>query len=342
MSDVSAPARIAAVLRERLDAAIPAGARVALLDYPNHENVGDSAIWLGEMTYLAERGCEVVYHCDLRSYDARRLRRETDVDVVLLHGGGNLGDVWLPHQRFRERVLADVPDRRVVQLPQTIHFGDDAQLEIAKRAFAGHSQFTLMARDARSHAFAERHFACKSVLCPDSAFALGVHERSWPAQVPILWLGRTDHEAAPGARDVAATDGEVRHVDWIGRANGHPLDVAARAGGQLLAHALARVAAPPAAAERALWGDWEWLARRRVAAGEALLARGSVVVTDRLHAHILCLLSGLPHVALDNSYGKLSSYAETWGTLGAQARWADAPAQALALARELRAAQGVA
>jgi pyruvyl transferase EpsO len=328
-------------LRELLDAAIPAGSRVALLDYPNHENVGDSAIWLGEVTYLAERGCEVVYHCDLRSYDPGQLRRRLPVDLVLLHGGGNLGDVWLPHQRFREQVLADFYDRPVIQLPQTIHFGGGEHLERAQRAFAGHPDFTLMVRDTRSLAFAREHFDCPVVLCPDSAFALGELARPAAPDVPILWLGRTDHEAAAGtAAGLGAAAGEVEIADWIGRTSAGPLDLIARAGGELVASAVGRLPAAPAWIARPLWADWQWLAQRRVTVGQTLLSRGSVVVTDRLHAHILCLLLGLPHVALDNSYGKLSSFTETWETLGEQARWADDPVQALALARELRVAQG--
>ena len=34
-----------------LDAVLPAG-KLALVDFPDHSNVGDSAIWLGEMAYL--------------------------------------------------------------------------------------------------------------------------------------------------------------------------------------------------------------------------------------------------------------------------------------------------
>jgi exopolysaccharide biosynthesis protein PssK len=40
------------------------------------------------------------------------------------------------------------------------------------------------------------------------------------------------------------------------------------------------------------------------------------VITDRLHAHILCLLMDIPHVVVDNSYGKVRSFVETW-TAGA-------------------------
>ncbi|WP_276524270.1 polysaccharide pyruvyl transferase family protein, partial [Enterobacter hormaechei] len=46
-------------------------------------------------------------------------------------------------------------------------------------------------------------------------------------------------------------------------------------------------------------------ARRRVERGLRLLSRGERIVTDRLHGHILSLLLGIPHVVLDNDYGKL-------------------------------------
>jgi pyruvyl transferase EpsO len=35
-------------------------------------------------------------------------------------------------------------------------------------------------------------------------------------------------------------------------------------------------------------------------------------VTDRLHGHILSLLVGLPHAVVDNSYGKVGSFARLW------------------------------
>jgi pyruvyl transferase EpsO len=35
-------------------------------------------------------------------------------------------------------------------------------------------------------------------------------------------------------------------------------------------------------------------------------------VTDRLHAHILSVLLDLPHVVLDNNYGKVSGFMSCW------------------------------
>jgi exopolysaccharide biosynthesis predicted pyruvyltransferase EpsI len=35
-------------------------------------------------------------------------------------------------------------------------------------------------------------------------------------------------------------------------------------------------------------------------------------VTDRLHGHILSDLLGIPHVVLDNEYGKIAAYLDAW------------------------------
>ena len=44
-----------ALVHDVLDPLIPRGSQVALFDFPNHSNVGDSAIWLGEQAYLSTR-----------------------------------------------------------------------------------------------------------------------------------------------------------------------------------------------------------------------------------------------------------------------------------------------
>ena len=40
--------------------------------------------------------------------------------------------------------------------------------------------------------------------------------------------------------------------------------------------------------------------------------RGRVVVTDRLHGHILSTLCGLPHVIIDPVNHKITSYMKSW------------------------------
>jgi len=76
-------------------------------------------------------------------------------------------------------------------------------------------------------------------------------------------------------------------------------------------------------------------ARQRLRLGCGLLARGRVVITDRLHGHILCLLLGIPHVLLDNSYGKVRQFHDTWTAGAPRVRWAESAADAVGLARAL-------
>jgi hypothetical protein len=80
------------------------------------------------------------------------------------------------------------------------------------------------------------------------------------------------------------------------------------------------------------------LARRWVARGFQAIQEAKVVVTDRLHGHVFCVLAGIPHVVLDNNYHKVSSTLDTWsGNLPGVHR-AESGEQAWEIARDLLAA----
>jgi pyruvyl transferase EpsO len=113
----------------------------------------------------------------------------------------------------------------------------------------------------------------------------------------ILVLARTDKEALDGRSPPAAS------ADWI--------------------------AEPPLRAAPALWPRDvrrrfsprshtidKFLLRRlasvRLRRGLALLSTAHVVVTDRLHGVIACVLAGIPVVALDNTYNKVFGFIDTW------------------------------
>jgi pyruvyl transferase EpsO len=58
---------------------------------------------------------------------------------------------------------------------------------------------------------------------------------------------------------------------------------------------------------------YESWADTRVQRGLSQLSSAEFIVTDRLHVHILSALLGIPHVVLDNNYGKISGYIAQWG-----------------------------
>ena len=336
----SATAPVIHSLREELARAlssvIPAGTPVAVLDFPTHANVGDYAIWLGQLAYLRRAGHPVVYMCAQRDYSPERLVERVGDGVILLHGGGNLGDLWPSHQSFRERVLRDFPGKKIVQLPQSVHFQTRTTVQSARRAFAAHPDFTLLARDRSSHEFAQRELDCRTALCPDSAVELA-HLQRKHAERPVICLARTDHESAADLADLAGCDA----IDWVH--DPHALYPFARRATFSAARRAARRRLTSKLMSPLCWQGFEYLAETQVRLGQRLLSRGRVAVTDRLHGHILCLLLGVPHVMMDNSYGKLRGFYETWTSGAELTRWSQDPAQAMAAAahwaRELEAAE---
>jgi len=68
-----------------------------------------------------------------------------------------------------------------------------------------------------------------------------------------------------------------------------------------------------------------------------ILSLGRVVVTDRLHAHILCTMMDIPHVFLNNTYGKNWNFYESWTRATPTCTLASTPEAALGAAREILA-----
>ena len=105
-------ARLARRIHEALAPVAPSSPGYALLAFPDHQNVGDHAIWLGETAWLERRGHgSPTYVCSADTYSAEALRSSAPDGPIFLHGGRNFGDLWPVHQRFGERVRQDFPDR---------------------------------------------------------------------------------------------------------------------------------------------------------------------------------------------------------------------------------------
>ena len=191
---------LAAELRRRaFDAVRPLldpGEAYALLDFPHHTNVGDSAIWLGELALCRALGARSLrYTCDYHTYSRAELATRVGRGTILLSGGGNFGDLYPHHQKLREEVLQSFPHNRIIQLPQTLHFRSGETLERAARICDAHADFTLLVRDQASLATAKRTFRSRVALCPDMGFWLESVPR--PARDPrgIVFLKRRDREA---------------------------------------------------------------------------------------------------------------------------------------------------
>mmetsp|Transcript_24611 Transcript_24611/g.40526 ORF Transcript_24611/g.40526 Transcript_24611/m.40526 type:complete len:682 (+) Transcript_24611:63-2108(+) len=320
------------------------GRPVALLDYPAHRNTGDQAIWMGEKVLFHENGVEISFEC--ASYlkggyrytsndcDFAHLRKILGKDgIIFLHGGGNFrnypGKNKLGYyQFFRHTVVKEFPNHQIVVLPQTINFEKEFP-EVVKEvrtAIGDHKNLTLLWRDTFSQQFATEHFpSAKSIVCPDMAFMMGLLAQEGlesqhfftPGPFPspkykMVWIGRVDAEKITDRQqlgsDLDASLGEK--TDW----NLFP---------------------------KPKESEFTDRAAELLDMGLAFLAKGQVVVTDRLHGMILGTLLGRPVVAMDNNYGKLTKYHSTFLSDEPNIYWASDEPEALMMAKYLAAGQEV-
>lgn len=325
-----------------LSSLVPREERVALVNFPNHRNAGDPAVWLGARASLDRIGARVVYRASWAAFDPQVLRRTLGSGTILIQGGGNFGDLYPGRQQAtRERIFTELSDMRTVQLPQSIYFEDDANLDRIRRAVEAHRDLTILVRDRASLDRARVHFAVPSELCPDLSMALGPQAPPVAPSVDVLWLRRDDPERRAEALALPDDRTSVRVVDWLEDLENEPpwtpQDRVARAVNDRM---LQRHRAGSSTSRRAWRLDaatYDRLARQWVARGLGVLAGGRVVITDRLHGHLLSLLMGIPHVVLDNRIGKVGAYLDTWTAAASLTHPAVDEAEAQAVARGLLA-----
>ncbi len=299
-----------AQISHALDPLIPFNSSCVLIDFPHHGNVGDSAIWLGEIAYLQSRKCKIKYICDWNNYNEAALKSAVGTNLILLHGGGNFGDLYPTHQELKEKVISTFPDNRIVQLPQSIHFADEANLAQSQACLSLHKDFHFVVRDTTSLKLAQQNYYNPTYLCPDMALILDLKTlKSHQKTSDVVILSRTDEEKAAHLTTEASAQLNSVVMDWLDESEPKHqwlYDWSHRR----LGWGSSKI--PPFILNKLALVAANAMARQRLARGLDLLGQGHVVVTDRLHAIILSWLGGTPVFYVDNSYNKLSNFINTW------------------------------
>jgi exopolysaccharide biosynthesis predicted pyruvyltransferase EpsI len=295
--------------RNVLDGLIPEDAEIILLDYPGATNVGDSLIWLGEIAYLKSRKLKISYVCSIHNYNSATVKKAVSKrSVVLMNGGGNFGTMWQETHAFRLKVLNDLPNVPIVQLPQTVYFDNDSDVRIFNDAIKKQGNYTLIVRSQSSYEFAKKNFDTPIYLCPDMAFFIGHLSHNQTVIVDRFILARVDRESSGDLLKYCTNLNKNLSYevdDWLDAS--------------FIEKLLYRLEKHTVLFRK--WFDpnnlylmllWNYLSLQRLKRGVGKLSKGRVVVTDRLHAHILSILLGKPNVLIDNNYGKVKAFYHTW------------------------------
>ncbi|MGU3410354.1 polysaccharide pyruvyl transferase family protein [Microbacterium sp. M1A1_1b] len=279
--------------KERLQVLHAGVTSVVLTDFPDYGNIGDSAIALGQRRFWDESGVELT-----KVQSQPTLTRSTlhSMTAVAINGGGNLGGLYPNSDAHRYRLAAELPSQTLlIQEPQTVHFASESSRREFEDRFASRPNTRIAGRDHATLATLSL-LMDGVVLSPDPVHMLGFLPSPDPIQKEVA-LRRNDGES---------TGRLIDGLDWPP----DPWDL------NVLRWWANRSAEVPPIKNLFQRKPATWMekAERRLARGIAYLSQGETIVTDRLHAMLLGLQMGRRVVATDNSYGKLSAYAETWLT----------------------------
>lgn len=291
----------------------------SLLDIPYHNNIGDSLIYEGELAFLSE-----VPHRSLFSANRKfaTLKIIPDHGTILLHGGGNFGDLWRTYQNFRCKVIRARPQQKIIIFPQTVHYRHKEHLLRDAAVFNSHPDLTICARDQTSYELLKKYFYKNNILLvPDMAFYLDLSSFVVSEETQkVLFLKRVDKELHKGHFDirralVEADRGKtLEKRDWPGIEYSpaeHKMWKRRDRANRYLTRL--RLLLMPARRVNLNFGVLNLFeSREQLEKGCAFINHYDSIYSTRLHGAILSLLLGKPVYIIDNSYGKNSQFFDCW------------------------------
>lgn len=280
------------------------------LDLPYHPNIGDTLIWEGTREFLNTLPYKCLYYASKDSFRYRQLPKDA---IILLHGGGNFGDLYRLHSEFRKKVIKLYPNNKVVILPQTVFYEDMNLLQGDASFYAAYPNVTICAREQYSFDFLKEHFKNKILLLPDMAFFLNVKKyKVYKEEDRVLYLKRTDKELVDVNGITGIPDGAEQH-DWpTYECHYEEFDKVER-----FAYRLNKLLRICGCKDKTLARieDWKrnWYYRQKyVQIGISFLSPYCSIYTTRLHVLILGVLLDKEIFLINNTSGKVINFYKSW------------------------------
>lgn len=175
--------------------------KLIVMGIPHHGNIGDSAIAVAEEKILEQNFKDYkIYYLQEKYLDicSNRIKQFiNDEDIILLHGGGNIGDTYIRPEKGRREVIKSYPNNKIIIFPQTAYFSNTEEgkkeLKISKEIYNKHKNLVILAREEKTYEFMKQNFYnAKIYLTPDIVMTL--HKKSNKNRKGALLIFRTDKE----------------------------------------------------------------------------------------------------------------------------------------------------
>lgn len=263
----------------------------------DYGNIGDIAISAAQREYIMKTLSDYtvvkipISQTGLVNHSIKKQIKPDDLVTII--GGGNMGAIYPSIEILRQLVIRSFPHNRIVCFPQTLDWDKSAEsnsaLQRIIKTYSQHPDIHVFARESITHTKLNELFSMYSNvnvgLVPDivmsaTAELLGATDCLEPSG--ILRCLRNDKEVALTAVQYALLDDALAKTGLkVDKTDTH-------AGGSKLS---------------------EVHCEKLLADKLSQFRSAKLVVTDRLHGMILCLLSGTPCLVLPNSNHKIR---QTW------------------------------
>lgn len=190
---------------------------------PNLRNIGDHAQVLGIQQWIRDN----FQGYTLIEFDKNEIYKYFPVikkiiapdDLVFLHSGGNMGDNGLWSEYARRMIIAQLPNNKIISLPQTISFSasekGERELRVSRELYNSHGDLTIIARDKISFSLARDYFyACHLLLCPDFVLYLDPSAETCEPRTKALLCLRKDNESILKEEDFEKIKASCRDEDF--------------------------------------------------------------------------------------------------------------------------------
>ncbi len=264
--------------------------RLYLFGVPEHLNYGDIAIFVAEMKFLKENLSDF----EIITIPERLVIQQIPIvksviksnDIIALHGGGNMGDIWPFPDKVRQSVIRNFGDNyHLVSFPQSISYSNKSWIIEMNKLLENCIDISIFARDNRSFEIMKNEFPSnvKVFLVPDIVMDINI-ENNITKKKEVLFLMRRDKEKLNNnyykkIKKNITENYKYKMSDTVGD----------------IWYPINRRSAP-----KRLNNKLEEIQKARL------------VVTDRLHGMIFSYVTKTPVIVFDNNNHKIKNFYNTW------------------------------
>ncbi|MCM3630343.1 polysaccharide pyruvyl transferase family protein [Paenibacillus glycanilyticus] len=270
--------------------------KVFIMIAADYGNLGDVAITEAQYSFLQHEFVDdnsIVYPIYVK--DTLRMLRTlkkviTPNDLITIIGGGNMGDLYEGAENLRRIIIKTFPENKIISFPQTIDFSNSSSgqksLEKSVKIYNSHSNLHIFARETESYDTMKKLFFNNSVnLVPDIVLSLKLKDKETKQRKGIVLCLRDDLEAK------IAADKKYEIINMIQSEYCEVTIKDTYIGSE---------------------GFSQKLLKDKLYELLSCFSRSQLVITDRLHGMIFCVITGTPCIVMPNSNHKVTGTVRDW------------------------------